>query len=90
MGNRTDILRVVTKEPAWREDLEVYVMNFKGKSRMSSTKNTVLIKENTNDNALLFCKQGYNRFYLEISNPLNLLTSMGILLTSFDFKLLCQ
>ena len=40
-----DILRIVIKEPTLREDLKVYMMNFKGKSKMSSSKNMVLRKE---------------------------------------------
>jgi hypothetical protein len=44
-GMKEDIVRVVTQEPTWREDLQVYVMNFKGKSKMSSTKNMVLRNE---------------------------------------------
>lgn len=42
-GNSVDIIKIITKEPTWRDDLQVYVLNFKGKSRMSSRKNTILI-----------------------------------------------
>lgn len=70
--------------------MKCYVMNFKGHGKMSSTKNTILVDEDSNEDKLLFCKRSCNKYYLEISRPFNLLVSMGVLLTSFDFKLLCQ
>lgn len=89
-GGSADIRKLVTKEPDWREDLKCYVMNFKGHGKMSSTKNTILVDEDSKEDKLLFCKRSANKYYLEIGRPFNLLVSMGVLLTSFDFKLLCQ
>lgn len=46
-GNNVDIIKLVTKEPTWRADLDCYVMNFRGKSKMSSRKNMILVTENS-------------------------------------------
>lgn len=40
--------------------------------------------------SLLFCKSSRDVFNLEIYKSFSLLVTMGILLSSFDFKLLCQ
>jgi hypothetical protein len=66
-------------------------MNFGGKGKIASIKNMILIPElNDQRKKLLFCKISENRFYIEAENPLNLFIIMGILMSSFDFKLLCQ
>ena len=58
---------------------------------MSSTKNIILIDEaKPKQNSLLFCKISQERFYCEMGGPLSVLLGMGIIVSMFDFKLLCQ
>jgi hypothetical protein len=40
-----NILKLVTKEPKYNEKRDCYSLSFKGKSKLGSTKNTVLISE---------------------------------------------
>lgn len=42
-GDSSSIIKLVTKQPTWREDLQAYTMNFNGKSKMSSTNNMILV-----------------------------------------------
>ena len=41
--------------------MKCYVMNFKGHGKMSSTKNTILVDEDSNEDKLLFCTDGLNK-----------------------------
>ena len=51
----------------------------------------ILVREDDKDkDALLMCKTGSDEFHIEIGYPLNPFLAFGIVLTSFDFKLLCQ
>lgn len=66
-------------------------MNFKGKSKMGSIKNMVLIEQSKPDDYMvMFCKTDPNTFYLEVAHPVTPFIAMGIVLSGFDFKLCCQ
>ena len=66
-------------------------MNFKGKSKLASTKNMVLVEEqNPEDYLLMFCKTEKHDFHLEAMHPLSPLIAFGVVLSGFDFKLCCQ
>jgi len=66
-------------------------MNFRGKSNYGSIKNTILVEEGKpKSEVMLFCKRAEHEFLLEIRYPLTPFIAMGIVLSSFDFKLCCQ
>lgn len=56
---------------------------------MPSVKNMIIEGEDKRQ-ALLFCKEDDNDFRLEVSHPLSPFLAFAIILTSFDYKLLCQ
>ena len=84
-------LRLVSKKPQWNERKQRYSMSFKGKKPIPSVKNMILIQEQLPQNyKMVFYKVDSHRFDLEACSPLSPLACMGILLTSFDFKLFVQ
>jgi hypothetical protein len=86
-----NISKLVSKTPTWNAATNTYSLSFGGKGKLPSTKNVVLTPENDSmNNMLVFCKTEENTFHLEVGKSLSLLVSMGILMSSFDFKLLCQ
>lgn len=86
-----NILKLVSKIPSWNARTETYSINFGGKGKLPSIKNMILTPDSDQlYNMLLFCKTEENIFHLEVGKQLSVLVSMGILMSSFDFKLLCQ
>ena len=64
-------------------------MSFGGNGKLPSIKNMILLSSSPQP-SLLFCKSSKNTLHMELGSPLGLFTSMGILMSSFDFKLFCQ
>jgi hypothetical protein len=65
-------------------------MSFRGKSNYPSVKNMILVDPTNHREALLFCKSDIHSFHMEVSHPLTPFIAFGIVLTAFDFKLLCE
>jgi len=57
---------------------------------MGSVKNMALIEEGQSAYSMLFCKTAIDHYHLELTHPLSPFIGLGILLSSFDFKLFCQ
>lgn len=86
-----EITMLATKQPTWNAAKNIYTMNFGGKGKLPSVKNMILDTNNGHKNhSLLFCKTDINTFFLEINHSLSVFMAMGILMSSFDFKLFCQ
>lgn len=47
------IRKLVNKKPKWNAATEVFSLNFHGKSKMASVKNTIIIDEDKPDDYLL-------------------------------------
>ena len=84
------MIKLVNKKPKYSEKHSCYYLDFGGKSQYSSVKNMILIDESSEEKALLFCKTDKDEFLSELYYPLNPFIALGIILTSFDFKLICQ
>jgi len=85
------IVKLVSKKPEWSQEHDCYLLDFRGRSKMGSVKNMILTEEHQPQiYSMLFCKTGVDCFHLEITYPLSPFIAVGILLSSFDFKLFCQ
>jgi hypothetical protein len=66
-------------------------MNFHGKSKMGSVKNTIIVEEEQTDNELvLIAKQDSDKFAFDVCYPFSPMVAFGIMITGFDFKLATQ
>ena len=71
--------------------MQSLALNFRGHAKYPSVKNMVLVDaKDESKEGLLFCKAGLKEYYMELSAPLSPLIAFGVVLSSFDFKLLCQ
>jgi hypothetical protein len=85
------IIKLINKQAQWSESLNCFIMNFNGKCKYPSVKNMILVHEDDENNqALLFCKSESNGFHMELTSPLTSFIAFGLVLSAFDFKLLCQ
>ena len=87
--NRDKIYKATNKKPVWNESKKAYTMNFYGKMAMSSVKNLILVGED-NHEIMLFAKTEKNSFHMDFTYPLEPKIAMGIILSSFDWKWVCE
>ena len=89
-GSRS-VVKLVNRVPMWNQKMECFTLNFHGKSRCGSIKNTILVEEGSpKEELMLFCKTEEHQFHLEMKYPLTPFVALGIVLTGFDFKLCCE
>ncbi len=63
-ASQQKIVKLINKQPEWNEEHGQYYMNFKGKCKMPSVKNMVLINEDDPLRyVLLLCKMEKHSFY---------------------------
>ena len=77
-----------TKKPKWNPKMEAWTMDFKGRAKLASKKNFILIDEDIEDRVLmLFGKVTKNRWSLDYAPPMNPLTCLFVALSAFSSKL---
>lgn len=54
------IFKLVNRQPQWNEKLSCFVLDFKGRSKLASVKNMILVNEADNKESLVFCKTEEN------------------------------
>ena len=69
------------ERPIWNEIVESYVLNFKGRAKMPSTKNTIFLNKN-DERVALFGKLRKNVYTLDIASPLSLIQGICLAITS--------
>jgi tubby-related protein 1 len=86
---RSSVLRFINKPPDWDDNLQAYVLNFKGRVTKASVKNFLMMDEATGKTRMLFGRLAKNVFSLDIEHPFSVLQAMCVVLSSFDRKLAC-
>jgi tubby-related protein 1 len=85
------VRRFMNKAPRWNEQMKAYVLNFNGRVDKPSVKNFIMVEEgNEDENLLLFGRVGEDLFNMDIRYPLSPLQAFGIVISSFDGKLVCE
>lgn len=69
------------ERPRWNETVQQYVLNFKGRAKMASTKNTIFLNKN-DERVALFGKLRKNVYTLDIASPLSLIQGICLAITS--------
>ena len=86
-----ELVVLYNKQPAWNEDTQAYVLNFKQRVTMPSVKNFQLIHPEQPDYIILqFGKVGKTKFTMDYQYPLSPFQAFALCLTSFDNKLACE
>ncbi|GMI28289.1 hypothetical protein TeGR_g12214, partial [Tetraparma gracilis] len=87
-GNKTEFVVLNTRKPKWNPKMEAWTMDFKGRAKLASKKNFILVDEDVDDRVLmLFGKVTKNRWSLDYAPPMNPLTCLFVALSSFSSKL---
>jgi hypothetical protein len=77
-----------TKKPRWNPKMEAWTMDFKGRAKLASKKNFILIDSDYEDRSLfLFGKCTKNRWSFDYAYPMNPTTCLFVALTAFSSKL---
>ncbi|GMI19667.1 hypothetical protein TrRE_jg6902, partial [Triparma retinervis] len=85
---REDFIVLETRKPKWNPKMEAWTMDFKGRAKLASKKNFILIDPDYEDRALfLFGKCTKNRWSFDYAYPMNPLTCLYVALTAFSSKL---
>lgn len=64
-GGKSDVVRLVSKMPEWNAKHGVYILGLKGKSKVASRKNMVLIEEShPSAYVLMICKTADHKFHV--------------------------
>ena len=82
----TTVTRLFNKQPELDQDTLEYRLDFKGKIKVPSVKNFILVEEGTERECLLFGKIGQGEYYLEAGCPLSPLQALGVCISSADRK----
>ena len=87
--NKAEFLEVRTKKPKWNARMEAWTMDFKGRAKLASKKNFILIDPDDEDERvlMLFGKMTKNRWSLDFSPPLNPITCLFVAVTAFSSKM---
>jgi hypothetical protein len=87
-SKREDFVVLETRKPRWNPKMEAWTMDFKGRAKLASKKNFILIDPDYEDRALfLFGKCTKNRWSFDYAYPMNPLTCLFVALTAFSSKL---
>ena len=76
----SEIYILNNEKPIWNEHMMTYVLNFKGRAKVASTKNTIFLNKD-NQRIALFGKLRNNEYALDIANPLSLIQAICLALT---------
>jgi len=68
------------EKPVWNETMQSYVLNFKGRAKMASTKNTIFL-DNNDARIGLFGKVRKDVYALDIGHPLSLIQGICLGIT---------
>jgi len=78
--------QLITKAPVWNDEVESLVLDFKGRSVMSSAKNFQLALEKRPDHVVCqFGKIGTDKFSLDFRYPLSCVQAFGMSLTTMNW-----
>jgi len=81
-----DSQQLVTKAPVWNNEVESLVLDFKGRSVLSSAKNFQLALGQRPEHAVCqYGKIGPNKFSLDFRYPLSCIQAFGMALTTMDW-----
>jgi hypothetical protein len=91
------IEKYINKQAKWNNEVQSYVLNLKGKARLSSVKNFVIVKdvkEQSNEEAeksfVIFGKISKEIFNLSVSGPFSIIQGLALALSTFERKLICE
>eukprot|EP01040_Poterioochromonas_malhamensis_P005316 gene5316-5701_t len=83
--NFNGLLLLKNRPPQWNNQLNCYVLNFKGRVSMASVKNFQLVRPgHENDVILQFGKVGSDFFVMDMKHPITPLQAFCLSLSSFD------
>ncbi|GMH82213.1 hypothetical protein TL16_g09184 [Triparma laevis f. inornata] len=87
-NERDKFVMMETKKPKWNPKMEAWTMDFKGRAKLASKKNFILVDPTVDERVLMmFGKVTKNRWSLDYSPPMNPLTCLFVALTAFSSKL---
>ncbi|EQC27128.1 hypothetical protein SDRG_15029 [Saprolegnia diclina VS20] len=91
VGELTDLIKFINREPVFREDLGAYCLDFGGRVSMASVKNFQLISADdpAMGNVLQFGRVADDMFTMDFQWPLSPFQAFAICLSSCDTKLAC-
>jgi hypothetical protein len=93
------IEKYVNKQAKWDKEVQSYVLNLKGKAKLSSVKNFVIVKESKREEKkgseeensyVIFGKISKEIFNLCVSGPFSILQGLSLALSTFERKLICE
>ena len=87
--DKTLLIHLQSKPPAWDEKLERFFLNFNGRVTMASVKNFQLVDDN-GDMCLQFGRTGKDEFILDVQWPLSPFQAFALALSSFDSRVGCD
>lgn len=92
-----DLLTFETKKPSWNEELGAWTLNFKGRVKVASKKNFLLVAEQGNEAMeheftdetayLRFGKVSKTRFTLDYMSPFSPMLALAVAASSFAHKI---
>ncbi len=90
-GEAAGFTHLVNKKPSWSSKYGAYVLDFKGRVKLSSVKNFQLVTlEDPETVVLLFGRCGQHNFSCDFRYPLSPFQAFAICLSALDTKLGCE
>ena len=87
-SNKEQFVVLETRKPKWNNKMDAWTMDFKGRVKLASKKNFILIDPQYDDRVLmLFGKVSQDKWSLDYAPPMNPLTCLFVALTAFSSKL---
>ena len=86
----SQLVLMKTRKPQWSDSAQAWTLNFKGRVKLASKKNFMLVDKSDETEAvlMLFGRVGRNRFSLDYREPLSVLQVTAVALSSFASKML--
>ncbi|XP_053219354.1 tubby-related protein 2 isoform X4 [Podarcis raffonei] len=89
--NMQNLIKLQNKMPAWNEETQSYVLNFRGRVTQASVKNFQIISEDDPNYIMLqFGRVAPDVFTMDYRFPLCAVQAFAICLSSFDGKIACE
>ncbi len=78
--NISEVFILNNEKPIWDDSVGAYVLNFEGRVKKASIKNTIFLNKK-NERIALFGKLNKNYYVLDITNPLSLIQGICLAIT---------